>query len=74
VHTPATLLGDAVPGVQFPTSFNTLVQCKAGKFSKTEMLKQIKRYKYDDETVAAIVIVTQHHFGTLRSAARQSTP
>jgi hypothetical protein len=37
---------------------NTLVECKAGKFSKTEMLKQIKRYKHDDERVEAIIIVT----------------
>jgi hypothetical protein len=37
---------------------NTLIECKAGKFSKTEMLKQIKRYKEDDEQVSAIIIVT----------------
>src|SRR5262249_34356943 len=35
-----------------------LIECKAGNFSKTEMLKQIKRYKHDDENVAAIIIVT----------------
>ncbi len=37
---------------------NVLIECKAGKFSKTEMLKQIRRYRYEDKSVAALVLVT----------------
>lgn len=50
---------------------NTLIECKAGKFSKTEMLKQIKRYKHDDEHVEAIIIVTR---APLRHFALENTP
>jgi hypothetical protein len=38
-----------------PGSPNPLVECKVGSFSKTELLKQIKRYKRDDARVQAII-------------------
>ena len=37
---------------------NILVECKAGTFSKKNMLRQIKRYKRDYPNVEAIMIVT----------------
>ena len=43
--------------VDFKVS-DVLIECKAGSFSKREMLRQIKKYKKDYEKVKAIIIVS----------------
>lgn len=38
-----------------------LVECKAGKFNKRDMLRQIKKYKRDYQEAQAIIVVTPNY-------------